>query len=196
MTRIKKRENTEDTITPRLMERVQHRPYGCWVWQGSFNGSGTPQANLRLNNRDNVINPRAFLYNRLYGMELGYTYASRCKDDRCVNPTHHYRLTVEEYWRANTYEHPNGCVEWMGKRNNKGYGVANHVDIGPTNTLAHRFAFFQKHGRYPDPMGLHTCDNPWCVNGDHIFEGTAQDNTADMIAKGRHVSGFKRRKVS
>lgn len=31
----------------------------------------------------------------------------------------------------------------------------------------------------------HTCDNPPCVNFNHLFKGTALDNTNDMIAKGR-----------
>ncbi len=52
--------------------------------------------------------------------------------------------------------------------------------------LAHRFAWFLTHGKWPDkPYVCHACDNRLCVNPDHHFEGTAQDNNDDMTKKGR-----------
>jgi len=40
----------------------------------------------------------------------------------------------------------------------------------------------------------HHCDNKRCINPDHLFVGTAKDNTVDMIKKGRYVNGFTGRK--
>jgi hypothetical protein len=37
-----------------------------------------------------------------------------------------------------------------------------------------------------DDWALHSCDNPKCINLEHLFKGTAKDNTQDMMAKGRH----------
>lgn len=52
---------------------------------------------------------------------------------------------------------------------------------------AHRFAWFLKTGKLiPDNiMACHKCDNPSCVNPDHLFLGTAKDNVNDMLSKGR-----------
>lgn len=51
--------------------------------------------------------------------------------------------------------------------------------------LVHRYSFFLANGQWPEPMCCHHCDNPPCVNPEHLFEGTNDDNMADMVAKGR-----------
>ena len=63
---------------------------------------------------------------------------------------------------------------------------------------SHRVAFYLEHGRWPKPCGCHSCDNRPCCNPAHIFEGTIQENTADMMRKGRlgerrgEANGFHR----
>lgn len=75
------------------------------------------------------------------------------------------------------------CWNWTGSTIAKGYGVIGHAG---TRLLAHRVSW-QEH-RGPIPPGqrvLHKCDNRVCVNPDHLFLGTDQDNMDDMYAKGR-----------
>ena len=57
-----------------------------------------------------------------------------------------------------------------------------------TTCLSHRVAFYLIQGRWPDPFGLHGCDNPPCcnaVNPDHVHEGTPLLNVEECIARGR-----------
>ncbi|MDO7847580.1 HNH endonuclease [Hymenobacter sp. M29] len=77
-----------------------------------------------------------------------------------------------------------GCWEWTGYKNPKGYGYLMVKAGKPTG--AHRFSYELHKG--PIPKGLfvcHTCDNPVCSNPDHLFLGTVKDNTQDMVKKGR-----------
>ena len=102
-----------------------------------------------------------------------------------------------ETFRARFYENvdrngPTGCWLWTAAKDPNGYGLAS---FGGCVNRAHRWAYiFEKGpiGRYSPKRSLsicHTCDNPTCVNPEHLFEGTDADNAADMVAKGRSLKG-------
>ena len=84
---------------------------------------------------------------------------------------------------------PNGsCLEWQSGLDKDGYGVVKLR--GGRRLKAHRASFELVHGQIPSGMMLcHSCDNPRCVNPDHLFIGSAKDNKADCVSKGRHVKG-------
>ncbi len=86
-----------------------------------------------------------------------------------------------------------GCVLWIGCKNIDGYGK---IDCRVRKRMvgAHRVAYELAHGPIPDGLHvLHRCDNPPCVNVEHLFLGTQADNNADMDAKGRRVSSHGER---
>lgn len=96
------------------------------------------------------------------------------------------------FWRA--VEKTDGCWLWMGCRHYKGYG---EFTIGKirgklSKTKAHRMAWTLSNGEIPAGMLVcHRCDNPQCVNPNHLFLGTAKTNKLDCIFKGRHAFGEK-----
>lgn len=78
----------------------------------------------------------------------------------------------------------NGCWEWIGAKHIGGYGTHN----GETT---HRIVWKLFNGEFPDLPGhhgavvRHKCDNPPCVNPDHLLIGTIRDNINDMLVRGR-----------
>ena len=86
-------------------------------------------------------------------------------------------------------EDAGGCWIWTGKKDAKGYG---YFFAKNRRFLAHRVSYFMHFE--VDPFGLfccHRCDTPSCVNPEHMFLGTPQDNLRDMWSKGRGPSGSK-----
>ena len=86
------------------------------------------------------------------------------------------------------------CIEWWGNRSMHGYGRLWRRAADGRRVLgySHRMVWEECFGPIPDGMFVcHTCDNPPCVNPEHLFIGTAADNNRDKVQKGRLVSGFK-----
>ena len=95
----------------------------------------------------------------------------------------------EKFLRLIEPEPNSGCWFWAGTLYKSGYGsFASHCapDGSGRNSRAHRYAWELFVGPIPDGMKvLHRCDQRSCVNPDHLFLGTHQDNMDDMAIKGR-----------
>jgi hypothetical protein len=102
---------------------------------------------------------------------------------------------VERFWsfvakqeRVTSSEVGTPCWLWNGGKRRKGYGQFSIKKEGK-NHVAHRYAFFLHHGRFPNGIGRHLCNNPSCVRWSHIAEGTQKDNIQDAVRAGRMASG-------
>ncbi len=75
------------------------------------------------------------------------------------------------------------CWNWALRQSRNGYG---QFRDGGRLKKAHRGAWEAVNGPIPEGLHvLHRCDNPQCVNPEHLFTGTHTDNMRDMTAKGR-----------
>jgi HNH endonuclease len=83
-----------------------------------------------------------------------------------------------------------GCLEWTAGTTPKGYGT---IYADGKMDLAHRVSFRLNGGLLDKgPYVLHKCDNPSCINPEHLFSGTQLHNVQDAIQKGRHYKGGPR----
>lgn len=94
-----------------------------------------------------------------------------------------------QFWAKVRKQPGDGCWEWTGSFNDKGYGK---VRVDGRMVRAHRVAWELAHGPLSLPADAtvcHRCDNPACVRPDHLFLGTQLDNIRDRDAKGRAARG-------
>lgn len=89
---------------------------------------------------------------------------------------------IRQKLEASIYYGLDGCWYWTGYANNQGYG---RMSIDGKATLSTRASYEVYKGSVGSLLVCHTCDNPLCINPDHLFLGTHKDNAQDMVYKGR-----------
>lgn len=101
-------------------------------------------------------------------------------------PTPSRYLSLEERFFSHIADDrpENGCWLWIGNTKN-GYG--NFV-YGKQRLIAHRASYLIHYGYLPDVV-RHSCDNPACVNPQHLLAGTQLDNIADAVERKRFRRG-------
>jgi hypothetical protein len=88
-----------------------------------------------------------------------------------------------------------GCWNWTGAKHKFGYGAFN---VQGKVYTTHVYSWFLAHGHFP-PKGkevMHLCDNPSCVNPNHLKLGTHRENMIDCFLKGRNSKGEMKSKLT
>ncbi len=202
-----KRPRTLDALIIKINELIEKQSvHECHIWKGSVSSDDVPV--ISFNSKKVLV--KRFLYDLHFSNNESGIYTNKCKNSRCVNISHitflkHKRtkiisinninrsyldLTVFNkdelltYFYNNIITEPNsGCWIWIKSISNKGYGRAH---LRPFEMSSHRFSWILFRGKIPETFHIcHKCDTPSCVNPEHLFIGTAADNMADKIKKGR-----------
>ena len=125
---------------------------------------------------------------RVKSLSLCYKHYVRFKTHGSVEFKKCARGTLEErFWNFVDKQSDEDCWEWKGQRLSNGYG---RIALGAKKDGAegaHRVSW-RLANKQEIPAGMfvmHKCDNPSCVNPNHLSIGTPKENTQDMIAKGR-----------
>jgi len=117
---------------------------------------------------------------------LAYSVENNKPCRRCSQSTRiRVKTPVEQrFWSK--VEKTASCWNWTGYKN-YGYGI---IRINYENIGTHRYSWELHNGKIPDKLCvLHKCDNPKCVNPDHLFLGTPKDNIDDKVSKMRQCKG-------
>jgi hypothetical protein len=93
---------------------------------------------------------------------------------------------IDRFWTK--VDKKDGCWEWKKLLDKKGYGL---ITVKNKTIYAHRFSALIAGLHITDKFVCHKCDNPKCVNPDHLFVGTLQDNKNDEISKNRQAKGLR-----
>ena len=98
------------------------------------------------------------------------------------------RSFEDRFWSYVKKGNSDECWPWLGSLDSHGYGKI-HV-YNDITLLAHRVSWELAYGSIPTGLCvLHHCDNPRCVNPDHLFLGTHEDNARDRESKHRGNHG-------
>ena len=103
-------------------------------------------------------------------------------------------MSIKERLLSNSKIVEGGCREWQGAKKEFGYGymmTGSRTDNSRKTKSTHRLSYESFIGKIPEGLWvLHDCDNPSCINPDHLYLGDRKQNVKDMMLRGRLNHSF------
>jgi len=164
-----------DDIISEIFERCAKSNNGCIEYQ-------TKSPSKRINGK--MVSFARIIYESFIG-ELPYrsSILRSCNNGKCLNPNHMLPSTPEDKFWSHVKK-TSGCWVWVGSKDGGGYGCFGSSWLDERKS--HRISWIIYNGEIPpDFWVLHKCDNPSCVNPEHLYLGTHQDNVQDKIKRER-----------
>lgn len=136
----------------------------------------------------NIGNPKRMAYMRQYIRRKGIVKEYPCEYCKTLCYKKYARAFCKDECRFLAYvDKTEGCWIWKGATQNKGYGKLSFR--GKKTAVASRVSYELFKGPLEGKLLVcHTCDNPSCVNPEHLFLGSNMENMLDMVEKGRQYS--------
>ena len=163
------------------LSRVIIEPNGCHV---------LPVSTMSIRMNGKCISITRLVYEKHVGKIPYRTKIKRlCSNGKCINPNHMLPSTsIDKFFLWVNYSASNGCWEWTGSKDGGGYGMA---FVDGVMVKSHRYSWEYYFGSIPSGLWvLHKCDNPACINPEHLFLGTNGDNMKDKVKKERQSRLF------
>lgn len=186
----------------------KRRPGECWAWLGKVSKNGLGILPVRTGTHRQTLTARqlAVLFSGQPLPDAHVFVRGQCPNRLCVNPNHlqlgnSHAVSNEPPYLAlddlrarftekKKSEGPKGCILWEASKNEHGYGKMICADLdGKKRVLfAHKVAIFIATEKWPrsDEAVCHDCDNPSCVNPEHMYVGDWKTNARDAALRGRH----------
>ena|SRR3990167_364687 len=100
-----------------------------------------------------------------------------------ISNTYLGKTTEQRFWEK--VKKTSGCWEWLGLKVGRGYG---QISCSGKMIITSRYSYMLHKGEVPKGLEVcHSCDNPSCVNPEHLWLGTHKDNMKDAREKGRYI---------
>ena len=185
-----------------VSKKYQHKPIeyeiddnDCWICT-SHKLLWDNRLRISIKNKDNNYRSticERIAYEEIIGeLDRHENLVNICGNLLYINPSH-YKIKTEREDHKKSIEYTidkNGCWNCISHfKNKKGYP---HITINNKSTRLSRYMYESYRGEIPEgKIIMHLCDNPSCINPDHLKIGTHTENIKDRDNKGRAIKGEK-----